>query len=234
MSVALLTIATGQAYQNYAARMINSAHRYWPGTQIVVFTDEPYRVQGADVYVKTEPKGYPGETLMRYHTFLKAESVLRRFDHIFYCDADMLWVSPAGDDMIGSGLTATFHPGYWGRKGTPETRKESTAFCTHNFAYYCGGFQGGAVNAYIQAMRVMRDNIDTDSRNGLTAVWHDESHWNRYLADCEFGDTDFIKLPPSYCYPEDYAGQWGWPADKFKPILVAINKKKHGNHWSQS
>lgn len=227
MSIALITLATGPVYHNYAARMVNSAKRYWPEAKTIVFTDEPYRVQGADAYVRTEPKGYPTETLLRYHTFLKAESVLRQYDHVFYCDADMLWVSDAGDDMIGSGLTATQHPGYFGRKGTPETRTASTAFCDWNRAYYCGGFQGGAVNDYIQAMKAIREAIDIDARNGITAVWHDESHWNKYLADCEFGDRDFIRLSPSYCYPEDYAGQWGWPADKFKPILVAINKRKH-------
>jgi len=233
MSIALITLATGPAYQDYASRMIASAHRFWPEAKTIVFTDDPYRVQGSDFYVRTEPKGYPGETLYRYHTFLKSEELLHKFDNIFYCDADMLWVSPAGEDMIGTGLTATQHPGYFGRRGTPETRKESTAFCNWNLAYYAGGFQGGAKQPYLRAMNVMRERIDTDAKNGITAVWHDESHWNRFLADHQEAE-DIIKLPPSYCYPEDYAGQWGWPADKFKPVLVALNKKKRGNHWSQA
>ena len=226
MSTALLALATGPVYRDYANGMIASSRRFWPEVETIVFTDEPYRIHGSNMCVYTEPKGYPGETLYRYHTFLKAEELLRRFDHVFYVDADMLWVAPAGDDMIGSGLTAVFHPGYWGRKGTPETRKESTAFCDYNRAYYAGGFQGGETQSFIQAMRTMRDNIDVDAKNGITAIWNDESHWNRFLADRE--DDDFVKLSPSFCYPEGYGGQWGWPVDKFKPILVALNKAKRG------
>lgn len=230
MSVALITLATGFVYHNYANGMVASSHKFWPEAQTIVFTDSPYSIKGSDMCVYTDPKGYPGETLYRYHTFLKSEGLLRKFDYVFYCDADMEWVSPAGDDAIGAGLTATLHPGYYGRKGTPETRKESTAFCDWNRAYFAGGFQGGEVNAYIHAMRAMRDAIDADARNGITAIWHDESHWNRYLADLD----GFTILPPSHCYPENYAGQWGWPADKFKPILVALNKSKRDNHWNQS
>jgi histo-blood group ABO system transferase len=233
MSIALITLATGPVYREYANGMVASSHKFWPEAQTIVFTDNPFNIRWSNMCVYTEPKGYPGETLYRYHTFTKAEGLLRKFDYVFYCDADMLWVSPAGDEMLGAGLTATLHPGYFGRKGTPETRKESTAFCDWNLAYYAGGFQGGATQPYLHAMNVMRERIDTDAKNGITAVWHDESHWNRFLADHQETE-DIIKLPPSYCYPEDYAGQWGWPADKFKPVLVALNKKKRGNHWSQS
>lgn len=229
MSTALITLATGTVYQDYANAMIASARQFWPEAHAIVFTDRIYGIRNAWKTINTEPKGHPGETLYRYHTFLKAEDVLRQYDHVFYCDADMQWVSPAGDEMIGAGLMATLHPGYYGKSGTYETRMESTAYTPPGSAYYCGGFQGGATNAYIAAMKDMREKIDIDAKNGITAVWHDESHWNRYLRFRK----DFITLSPSYCYPEDYRGQWGWAPDKFKPILVALNKAKRGNHWSQ-
>lgn len=231
MNIALLTLATGPAYRDYANAMIASAHRFWPEAMTIVFSDSLYHIKGSDICVHTDSKGYPGETLYRYHTFLGAEQLLRKFDYVFYCDADMLWVAPANDAMIGKGLTATLHPGYVGRRGTPETRMESAA-CSPAIGvpYYCGGFQGGTAESYIDAMKNMRARIDIDARNGITAVWHDESHWNRELMTTSWP----IKvLTPSYCYPEDYTGQWGWPPEKYPPILLALDKKKRGNHWCQ-
>lgn len=222
MSVALLSIATGPVYWNYVRDMVSSARKHWPTATNIVFTDDFYGFAYADVTIWTEPKGYPNETLMRYHTFLAAEKLLSKFEHIFYCDADMLWVAPP-EDILYDGLVATYHPGYYGRKGTPETRRESTAFCDWNTAYYCGGFQGGASVPYLEAMRTMRARIDADTKRGITAIWHDESHWNAYLASCA-APVKF--LSPSYCYPEDYDGRWGWQPDEFKPILLALDKRK--------
>ena len=224
MRTALITLATGKAYHTYANEMIASAKQHWPEACPIVFTDNPLAIHETDACIYTEAKGYPGETLMRYHTFLKSEALLSKFDHIFFCDADMRWVAPPQqENLLGDGLVATLHPGYYGRKGTPETRCESTAYCNWNESYVAGGFQGGRAKAYIDAMKTMKMNIDNDARRGITAVWHDESHWNWYIASWG-GPLTF--LTPSYCYPEDYAGQWGWQPSDFKPILLALNKRK--------
>ena len=41
------------------------------------------------------------------------------------------------------------------------------------------------------------ERIDVDDKNGVMAVWHDESHWNRQLK--QFPPT--LVLDPRYCYP---------------------------------
>lgn len=41
--------------------------------------------------------------------------------------------------------------------------------------------------------------IDEDALNGVTAVWHDESHWNRYLVN----HPPTLSLTPSYCWYPD-------------------------------
>lgn len=46
---------------------------------------------------------------------------------------------------------------------------------------------------------MMADWIDEDAARGITAVWHDESHWNRYLIDRE----PSLILSPSYCWFPD-------------------------------
>jgi len=59
---------------------------------------------------------------------------------------------------------------------------------------------------------VLRERIAHDEHRGITAIWHDESHWNRYLIDVP---TD-IELAPLYCSPES----WNTPGRR----LVALDK----------
>ena len=230
MSVLLVSIATGDAYREYAIEMFASAYAFWPQASQLLFTDFPQYTQAHVRSIHTNPRGYPDETLYRYHTILKVEPSLREYDHIFWVDADMRFVAPVkNSDVESYGLVATLHPGYIGTKGTPETRPESWAYCPNNTVYYCGGFQGGKTEEYLAAAKKMAEGIDQDAKRGIKAVWNDESFWNKMLSI----DSPSRVLSPSYCYPENYTGQWGWPADKFKPILVALNKSKRGNHWSQ-
>jgi histo-blood group ABO system transferase len=42
-------------------------------------------------------------------------------------------------------------------------------------------------------------NIKIDFEKNFIAVWHDESHLNRYMID----NTPTKILTPSYCYPEN-------------------------------
>jgi len=225
MSILLFTIATGQAYLEYAIDMFASAQEFWPEADQLVFTDFPQQMQAHVRSIHTEPKGYPQETLRRYHTMLKAEHILRQWDRVYYCDADMLWVASPGD-ITSYGLVATLHPGYLGTRGTPEIRPESWAYCTNNKSYFAGGFQGGKTEEYLLAAKAMAEGIDEDAKHGIVPVWHDESMWNKYLANNHPSKV----LTPSYCYPEGYQGQWGWKPEDYKPVLVALNKAKRGNH----
>ncbi len=45
----------------------------------------------------------------------------------------------------------------------------------------------------------LANNIDIDYSRGIIAVWHDESHMNRYFID----NSPTVILSPSYCYPEN-------------------------------
>lgn len=224
MKIALVTIATGAAYRNYARNMQASAKKFLPPHDQFTFTDVGIGAGENTFY--TEPKGYPRETLMRYHTIWEERERLLGYDQIFYVDADMEFVAPVGD-IFSDGLTVTLHPGYVGTRGAPERRKESTAYTDKNTSYYCGGFQGGDARSYLSAARTMMYEIDTDELNNITAVWHDESHWNHYLTI--FGGPKKV-LTPSYCYPEDYDGRYGWTSPQYPPILVALDKRKRGNH----
>jgi hypothetical protein len=224
---AFLIIATGDTYVKYANNLVQSMRTHLAfDHSAIAFTDNV--VDGAYNY-HIEPKGYPRETLMRYHTILGQSKMLEQYDQLFYLDADMEFVNTVElEDIESPGLTATLHPGFLVNniKGTCEYRLESSAFCNHNVRYYAGGFQGGNAQTYLWAMRDMKQRIDQDELKGITAVWHDESHWNSLLADYPPKKI----LNPSYCFPEDYNGGYGWEPDDYPPVLVALDKHKRNNH----
>ena len=65
----------------------------------------------------------------------------------------------------------------------------------------------------------MNNNIKIDDGNNLVAIWHDESHWNKFLLN----KNDQIKiLTPSYMYPE------GFVLD-FVPKIVLRKKNIFGD-----
>jgi histo-blood group ABO system transferase len=165
---------------------------------------------------------------------LKAEHALKKVDYIFYMDADYWVCNPTDTDaLLVNGLVATAHvlnlvvPAT-SPMGPVETNPQSTAYVrtgTNTQLYYCGGFQGGSSEAYLQACRGISKGIDEDDKNGIMAAWHDESHWNRYLVD----HPPTTVLSQSYMYPESCLSK---PDEyngclrrmQINPVMVALDK----------
>jgi hypothetical protein len=223
VKTALLVIATGWKYRPYIKPLLESAKQYFVEHEAIVWTDG-HPVFGAHTFNKNA-EGFPHETLYRYHTFLDQAWLLNTYDQLFYIDVDMRFVAPVGEEIFSSGITATLHPGYVGTRGTTEIRHESRAYCTHNSAYYCGGFNGGDAKAFLSMAKEISSNVDDDRTRGVMAVWHDESHLNRYLAD----NPPEKVLDPSYCYPENandyYKNKWRAAGlGEVQPKLLALTK----------
>jgi histo-blood group ABO system transferase len=202
--IALCVIATGK-YGGFVKPLWESAQRYFlPDNEVRLFL---FADAQQDIDCDFHPiahRPWPGSTLYRYHAMLDAAQQFHDYDFVFYCDADMRFVAPVGGEMLGD-LVAVTHPGYAGvpRRRLPyEGRPESRARVPPGAGtcYYAGAFQGGRTPSYLAAMSELRGAIDDDLRRGITAVWHDESHWNRYLVD---HPADVV-LPPSYCCPESW------------------------------
>lgn len=203
---ALLLIACGPRYWGYADQLIESAKQFFVPHDVVLFTDAPGSYKPPVAYKIPCPSlGFPNATLKRYHLFTEQQQILSQYENLFYSDVDMRFVAPVAEEEIFSdGITATQHPGYVGLGGTPETRPISTACVNAPLRhYFCGGFNGGAAEVFLLMSRNIRAAVDADERNGVVAVWHDESHLNRYL--CTFPPAKV--LSPSFCYP-DVAGDY--------------------------
>ncbi len=158
--------------------------------------------------------GWPYDTLKRYHVYYNNRNLFENQDYLFACDADMLFVDEVGDEIFGERV-ATQHPGFVGRRGSYETNPQSTA-CIKDFEgeqYFAGGFYGGSTEEMIKIFETNINNIEDDLERGLIAVWHDESHWNRYCVD----NPPTVILNPSYCYSENLS-------IPYEKRLVALDK----------
>lgn len=239
--IAVVCICLNEPYWQYIHPMIDSARKFFlkgHDVDFILWSDMPADYKVDAKVIPTEPFEWPLPTLHRYHLFLREEKLLSEYDYVFYCDADMKFVSRVGEEVLGE-LVAAPHPGYYVRKEyipPYEPNSESTSFIPRpgrvieenggkRFVpfYAAGGFQGGKADTFISAMKVMRDMIDDDFKNGYIPIWNDESAWNKYL----FENPPTVYLDPSYVYPDSlnksyYQKVWG---RNFVPRLITVTKK---------
>jgi len=198
--------------------------------------------------IESDPAPWPAPTLMRYHLFLNEEERLKKYDYLFYLDSDMKVVQKVSDELLGEGLTAAPHPGYAvNKRMLPpyEPNPESTAYI-HRLGhvveeepgkkrfypfYAAGGLQGGVAKKFLKAMRVMKKGINDDFDKNYTAIWNDESHWNKYLWEYQRKGGDITFLDVSYVYPDSllkeyYIPMWG---KEYEPKIITLTKP-----WSVS
>ena len=204
MKIGILNIATN-FYKDFLENLHNSIEKHFlvdHEKEYFVWSDGDYNSEKNITTTKIEPKGFPEDSLLRYHYFLMKKSNLLECDYLFYLDADMLVVDEVGDEVL-TDLLGVQHPGFClphTRHGTPENRPESTAFVESSKIkqYCCGGFNGGSSSSFIEMSETIVKNIDKDTKNGIMAIWHDESHLNKYFSEKE--PTRILNC--GYCAPE--------------------------------
>ena len=241
-STALIVIATGVVYQHYAKELIASAKQFFVPHDVFLFTDSQEPFDGVSVQLHHAHLGYPGSTLMRYHAIVSQREALSNYDYIFYVDADMKFLSTvSAGEVFSAGITATEHPGFIGGGGSPETRPKSAAYVRELKVYYCGGFNGGTAKAFLAMAEELKRGVDTDKANGITAVWHDESHLNRFL----FYNPPSRVLSVEFCWPSvewrltSYLKEWRKVrgetyGQELVPKLMAIDKSSRTEYSSIS
>ena len=224
--IGILLICTGK-YDQFVKPLIDSLEgNFLPGVKkrYYLFTDRDH-VDSRATHIKIERKGFPGDTLYRFHHFLKIEDQLREeTQFLYYSDVDMLCVDRVGEEVlptITKPLVATAHPGYYlVSLGTPESNPVSTAYIDpreYRPCYWAGGFSGGETSEYLKLAKQIKSNVDSDSEKNYVAVWHDESHLNRYLTS----NLEKVKsLNPSYCYSHSHCS--GKPG--VTPKIIALDK----------
>lgn len=86
-----------------------------------------------------------------------------------------------------------------GGLGTWEERPESTAYVPRHLrkTYVCGGTWMGTRGQFHQTLDELATCVDFDLERGIVAVWHDESHLNRWASY-----NPHQLLSPAYCYAQ--------------------------------
>lgn len=209
--IGILYICTGK-YDIFWKEFYTSSEKYFLNDSEIhyfVFTDaakiydEEYNTRIHRIY--QENLGWPESTLKRFHIFLSKEWDIQKCSYLYFFNSNTVFnKSISEEEIIPSWdfhLVAALHSWYFKKKRHTfpyEKSENSTAYIPKNewTYYFQWALQGWKTPMFIDAMREMSRNIDQDKN--IQAIWHDESHWNRYLA----GRNDILILSPSYIYPE--------------------------------
>ncbi|XP_037348533.1 histo-blood group ABO system transferase 2-like [Talpa occidentalis] len=145
----------------------------------------------------------------------------REVDYLVCADVDMRFADHVGVEILAP-LFGTLHPGFYGaarRSFTYERRPKSRAYIPWDQGdfYYMGAFFGGSVAEVQRLTTACHRAMGEDKANGIEAVWHDESHLNRYLLDHKPTKV----LSPEYMWDEQLLGR---PAVMKKLRYVAVPK----------
>lgn len=207
MKIGLIVIATNN-YINFVPPLMDSIKQNFLtnyDVEIFLFTNQKFI--GDVTIIPTEHKEWPWMTLGRYHLIQKLKNYSKK-DYYYYIDADMLVVDNIGDEILGKRVAA-IHGKFKKKPGNFDRNPDSLAYVPPEITepYFCGGFQGGS--NYLNDADELANRIDIDFSKEIIALWHDESHWNRYCID----------NPPDVILPHHYCSQ------KEKDAKILIVKK---------
>lgn len=211
MKVAILYICTGK-YNQFFEGFYESAMKYFMTNHdktFFVWTDDDHIADGLPTVrvIHKECAGFPADSLFRFEMYLQAEEELKKFDYIYFIQANAKFLQPVGDEILPdeSGLSM----GIWGGVNLRrpaylhpyERNKKSLAYVApygKNYVYYMGGINGGTSEAYLTMARTLAANIRDDYNRGIIAKVHDQSHINAYMR------THTCKIiTPEFCWPEE-------------------------------
>ncbi|KAB0379908.1 hypothetical protein FD755_007692, partial [Muntiacus reevesi] len=127
---------------------------------------------------------------------------LREVDYLVCLDVAMKFSDHVGVEILAP-LFGTLHPGFYAadrQSFTYERRPSSRAYIPRDEGdfYYAGGFFGGSVPEVYRLTTACHQAMTADRARGIEAVWHDESHLNRYLLSHKPSKV----LSPEYLWDE--------------------------------
>lgn len=240
MRIAILYICTGDYNQFFKEFYISSEKYFLSGIadkDYFVFTDDMSLSNAPNVHLYEQKcQGFPADSLFRFEYFLRAKEELKKFDYIYFFNANSEFRLPVGEEILpdDTGLAM----GLWYKQEQPwwsfwwlfslpaffayERNKKSLAYIPpfgNNYKNYMGGINGGRAKEYIEMAEVLAKNIRDDYNRGIIARAHDQSHINAYMRIHACKD-----LPKEFCWPEEWESS-------FAPKIVFRDKKLLGGKF---
>lgn len=233
MKVAILYICTGKYKVFWKNFFLSFEKKFLPHIrkEYFVFTDAKRiafeNKTGRIHKIYHKKREWPYDTLYRYDMFLEIEERLKDFDYLYFMNANLLCNKVIKkEDILPQGsnqLVAVLHSGYEKKppKWLPYDRNpKSLAYVPYGKEgqYICGGINGGTARAFLEMSKKISAEINQNSKAGIIAPWHDESHINHYI----LGRNDVRILSSDYCYREGHEGK-----NKKKAEIIARDKRKY-------
>lgn len=210
-SVAILYIATGR-YTVFWEHFYQSAEKFLLpdcSKHYILFTDSAELLSQQDHYsnvtmIEQEALEWPYSTLMRFKFFLSVKDIIGKHDYVFYFNANTEFLSYITQrDLLPIefnkklSLCRQPHMFHLNRRDyTYERNPKSLAYIAINQGkyYFTGALNGGETKAYLQMCETLNQNTETDLENDVIALWHDESHLNKFALN----RNDIKVLPPYF------------------------------------
>ncbi|XP_050011133.1 histo-blood group ABO system transferase 1-like [Alexandromys fortis] len=229
-----LTVFAIKKYVVFLKLFLETAEQHFMvGHKVIyyVFTDRPAEVPqvplgaGRKLVVLTVRNYSRWQDVSMHRMEMISDFSERRFlqevDYLVCADVDMKFQDHVGVEIL-SALFGTLHPGFYrsSREAfTYERRPKSQAYIPHNEGdfYYMGAFFGGSVVEVHRLTKACHQAMVEDKANGIEAVWHDESHLNKYL----LYHKPTKVLSPEYVWDQKLLG---WPSIMKKLRYVAVPK----------
>lgn len=214
MKVGILYICIGN-YDVFWSDFYVSCEKYFLSGHektYFVFTDNKgliYSDKSNVTLIEASDLGWPYNTLLRYKMFYDIKDSLQNMNYLFFFNANALFITGINDSILPTRednyLVSALHPGFVNKKKSKypyERRKVSKAYIGKNEGHYYfqGCFFGGEKNEFLKLVKVCMQNVDIDLEKKIIAIWHDESHLNKYFVQV----TPKI-LDSSFIFPENYS-----------------------------
>ena len=171
---------------------------------------------------------WPYSSLLRFKMFAGQAEALEKMDYLFFANANLVCRETVTEAEFlprpdrGERLLVVQQPGFWDKKPifyTYDRNPKCRAYIPYNCGrdYVSGGLNGGTAAAFLAMSRELDRRTDADLADGQMALWHDESHLNRYIAEQD--PASYRLLTPAYWYPE------GWDMPFAQKIVVRDKSK---------
>ena len=231
MKIAISFIGTGR-YLNFLPQYYEYIEEnFLPGVEktILVFSDG--EIEGMPDNIKfyhQEHLEWPFITLKRFEIINKAREEILKNDWFVFIDADAFVVGKVTEEEFlerccGSTtdevpLFGVHHPCH--RAGMPPHKTKTGAYETDEKSeayfdvskelppiYWQGCFWGGKVPPVLAMIDEIEGRVNRDLENDIVALWHDETHINKYFFEREF---DVHTFGIEYAYPQLFQMEEYW------------------------
>ncbi|XP_042333703.1 putative glycosyltransferase 6 domain-containing protein 1 isoform X2 [Sceloporus undulatus] len=235
ITVGLTVFAIGKYLDKYLNNFLSSADIFFMAGHKVVFyimVDNPAKVPAVElgplrtmkVFQISRQRRWQDISMIRMKVIadLIESHIRHEVDFLFCMDVDQIFEDDYGVEALDESV-AQLHAWFYKKEKesfTYERNPESAAYIPYGEGdyYYHGAVFGGTPMRVLNLTRECYEGIRRDKRQNYEAVWHDESHLNKYY----LLNKPTKLLSPEYCW--DY--KIGIP-EEIRSVKLAWSPKEY-------